>query len=115
MYATEKLVGDVVAILDSLAIETTNFFGYSFGGGIAFECAKYAPERIKSLIVGGAGARQPSAEMYDELINYFKAGMEAVPRNMNREESYLLRKLICWQSILKQLVLSVRRSCPALP
>ena len=78
MYVAEKLVGDVIAVLDSLGIETTNFFGYSFGGGIAFECAKYAPERMKSLIVGGAGARMPPPETFEEVIKSLKAGMEAV-------------------------------------
>ena len=78
MYAAENLVGDVIAVLDSLGIETTNFFGYSFGGGIAFECAKYAPERMKSLIVGGAGARMPPPETFEEVIKSLKAGMEAV-------------------------------------
>lgn len=78
MYISENLVGDVIAILDSLGIETTNFFGYSFGGGIAFECAKYAPERMKSLIVGGAGARMPPPETFEEVIKSLEADKEAV-------------------------------------
>jgi len=78
MYAAEYLVSDVTAVLDDLGIETTSFFGYSFGGGIAFECAKYAPERMKALIAGGAGARQPSAEMYDALISHLITAKETV-------------------------------------
>ncbi|MFC1947932.1 alpha/beta fold hydrolase [Chloroflexota bacterium] len=96
MYVTNILVFDVIAVLDSLGIKATNFFGYSFGGGIAFECAKYAPERMKSLIVGGAGARQPSVETYDKLINSLKTGKEAVTSKYTRggelspQETHLL-------------------------
>jgi len=78
MYISKNLVGDVIAVLDSLSIETTNFFGYSYGGGIAFECAKYAPQRMKSLIVGGAGAGHPPPEMLEGQIKLFETGMEAL-------------------------------------
>lgn len=78
MYIGEIIVSDVIAVLDSLGIETTNFFGYSYGGGIAFECAKYAPQRMKSLIVGGAGARHPPPEMLKGNIKLFEAGMAAL-------------------------------------
>ncbi|HEY94682.1 MAG TPA: alpha/beta hydrolase [Dehalococcoidia bacterium] len=97
MYDTNILAGDVITVLDSLGIETINLFGYSFGGGIAFECAKHAPERMKSLIVGGAGARQPTSEMYDELINSLKIGKEAVTSKyegggeLSPQETHLLK------------------------
>jgi pimeloyl-ACP methyl ester carboxylesterase len=78
MCVVENIVGDVIAVLNSLGIETANFFGYSFGGGICFELARYVPERIKSLIVGGAGARLPPPEMFEEVIKSLKAGIEAV-------------------------------------
>jgi pimeloyl-ACP methyl ester carboxylesterase len=77
-YIAKNVVGDVIAVQDDLGIETTNFFGYSYGGGIAFECAKYTPERMKSLIVGGAGARHPPPELLEEYIRLFKTGMEAL-------------------------------------
>jgi len=84
MYISENLVGDVIAVLDSLGIETTNFFGYSFGGGIAFECAKYAPERMKSLIVGGVGARKPPPGMLEETIKSLEAGIEALASQLEQ-------------------------------
>ena len=84
MYIIENIVGDVIAVLDSLGIETTNFFGYSFGGGIAYELAKYTPERMKSLIVGGVGAKKPSPEMYEELIKSLEAGMEALASQLEQ-------------------------------
>src|ERR1700733_2843600 len=52
-YALPTRVADVVAVLDALAIERATFWGYSDGGRIAFGLAKYSPERISSLIIGG--------------------------------------------------------------
>jgi pimeloyl-ACP methyl ester carboxylesterase len=71
-YIAENVVGDVIAVLDDVGIESANFFGGSYGGGIALECAKYAPERMKSVIVGGAGARLPPPEMLEEQIKLFE-------------------------------------------
>lgn len=53
-YALSLRVGDVVAVLDALDVPTAHFWGYSMGGWIGFGLAKYAPERIRGLIVGGA-------------------------------------------------------------
>jgi pimeloyl-ACP methyl ester carboxylesterase len=53
-YALPRRVGDVVAVLDALHIPQANFFGYSMGGWIGFGMAKYAPERVHALLIGGA-------------------------------------------------------------
>ena len=53
-YALERRVDDVVAVLDALHIRAATFLGYSMGGWIGFGMAKYAPERLQALIVGGA-------------------------------------------------------------
>ncbi|MGC4086562.1 MAG: alpha/beta fold hydrolase [Polyangiaceae bacterium] len=47
-------VGDVTAVLDALELPQVDFFGYSMGGWIGFGMAAYAPERLRSLIIGGA-------------------------------------------------------------
>jgi pimeloyl-ACP methyl ester carboxylesterase len=52
-YELPCFVGDVVAVLDVLGIERTHFFGYSMGGWIGFGLARHAPQRLRSLIVGG--------------------------------------------------------------
>jgi pimeloyl-ACP methyl ester carboxylesterase len=56
-YAMRLLVGDVVAVLDTLDIEQAHFLGYSFGGRVGFGIAKYAPERFASLVIGGGSYR----------------------------------------------------------
>jgi pimeloyl-ACP methyl ester carboxylesterase len=53
-YALPRHVGDVVAVLDTLHVPKAHFFGYSMGGWIGFGLAKYAPERVRALLLGGA-------------------------------------------------------------
>jgi pimeloyl-ACP methyl ester carboxylesterase len=52
-YQIELMVKDIVSVLDELRLEKANYMGYSSGGAIGFAIAKYAPERCRSLIVGG--------------------------------------------------------------
>ncbi len=63
-YGLEKSVGDVLAALDELDIKKVHFFGYSMGGMIGFAMAKYAAERLHSLILGGA---HPYADDFDSF------------------------------------------------
>jgi pimeloyl-ACP methyl ester carboxylesterase len=53
-YALPRRVADVTAVLDALTIRHAHYFGYSMGGWIGFGLAKYAPERVRTLILGGA-------------------------------------------------------------
>ncbi len=53
-YPLSARVADVVAVLDNLALEQVCYWGYSMGGWIGFGMAKYAPERINALIIGGS-------------------------------------------------------------
>ncbi|MDB5774715.1 MAG: alpha/beta fold hydrolase [Herbaspirillum sp.] len=53
-YALQERVDDVLAILDALQIERTHFMGYSMGGMVAFGMAQCAPQRLRSLVIGGA-------------------------------------------------------------
>jgi pimeloyl-ACP methyl ester carboxylesterase len=53
-YALPLRVADVTAVLDALSIPHAHYFGYSMGGWIGFGLAKYAPERARTLILGGA-------------------------------------------------------------
>ncbi len=79
-YTMEHRVGDVTAVLDDLDISSPHFYGYSYGGQIAFELAKIAPERARSLIIGGAGAkgRKPDDPTHLGVIQLLEAGPEAL-------------------------------------
>lgn len=73
-YALPQQVGDVVAVLDELGIEKTHFFGYSMGGTIGWALAKYAPERLLSLIVGGEAPE--SYDPVDDIAGIRSLGVE---------------------------------------
>lgn len=87
-YTMKLLVSDVVAVLDDLRISKANFLGYSLGGWIGFGVAKYAPERITSMIIGGAHPYEPSAAEradYDSGIQLWKKGIRAVVASIDKE------------------------------
>ena len=52
-YRMELLVGDVTAVLHQQGIAAVDFMGYSFGAWVGFGMAKFAPYRLRSLILGG--------------------------------------------------------------
>ncbi|MEZ4683525.1 MAG: alpha/beta fold hydrolase [Caldilineaceae bacterium] len=74
-YQLELLAQDVLTVLDKLSIRKAHCCGYSYGGWICFQLAKFAPERFHSFVIigshpygmpgDGEGARQA-----------FGAGME---------------------------------------
>ena len=53
-YDYRLMIGDVIAIMDALGVAKTHYWGYSMGGYIGLGIAKHFPERLFSLIVGGA-------------------------------------------------------------
>lgn len=78
-YILKQQVGDIVAVLDKLGVDKAHYFGYSMGGTIGWAVAKYAPERLLSLIIGGeapenydpvddiAGIRELGAEGWGQM------------------------------------------------
>lgn len=52
-YSLIKLADDVISVLDELNIKQTAILGYSMGAKIALGVAKYHPERVNRLVVGG--------------------------------------------------------------
>lgn len=92
-YAYQTRVQDVTAVLDTVGVERAHFWGYSMGAQIGFGLGIFAPERVRSLILGGyspyadypadrrarwaahaAGFRQGTRE---EAMEGYVAGMEA--------------------------------------
>lgn len=80
-YRMDLLVGDVIAVLDDLGIGKAHYFGYSMGGRTGFGMAKYAPERLTSLIIGGAAGKDPDPAHPDEfserMMQRLRMGREA--------------------------------------
>jgi pimeloyl-ACP methyl ester carboxylesterase len=69
-------------VLDDLGIERAHFFGYSLDGWIGLGLAKYAPERIHSLIIGGAQPYGQSMELYRQVLTHGIEGWVAVVEKM---------------------------------
>jgi pimeloyl-ACP methyl ester carboxylesterase len=71
-YDMALRVTDVTSVLDDLQIERANFFGYSLGAWVGFGLAKHAPNRFRSLILGGA---HPYAESLQGFRDALSSGM----------------------------------------
>ena len=56
-YTIGHMAGDAVALLDHLGIETADLIGFSMGARVAALIAIRQPERARSLVIGGMGAR----------------------------------------------------------
>src|SRR5262249_6079830 len=52
-YHTDRMVEDVLALLDYLELERADLFGYSMGARICAFLAAHRPARARSLILGG--------------------------------------------------------------
>jgi pimeloyl-ACP methyl ester carboxylesterase len=68
-YDLRLRVGDVTAVLDDREIRRADYFGYSMGGWIGFGLAKHAPERLRSLIVGGAHPYAENMQAFRDLMS----------------------------------------------
>lgn len=87
-YTIKLMVSDIVTVLDDLKISKAHLLGYSMGGWIGFGIAKYAPERIYSLIIGGAHPYEPTVdelEALDSEIQLWRKGIEAVIAAIEKE------------------------------
>jgi pimeloyl-ACP methyl ester carboxylesterase len=52
-YDRERNVADITTVLDDLDVPRAHYFGHSMGGRDGFAIARYAPDRVHSLILGG--------------------------------------------------------------
>lgn len=109
-YVLEKQAADIVAVLDELGVDKAHYFGYSMGGTLGWALAKYAPERLSSLIIGGeapedfdangdiASLRRSSAEERGhEAASYF--GQYGFPE----DEIYALYSTIDFEAVIADL------------
>ena len=53
LYGQAQRAGDIVAVLDAIGDARAHLIGHSMGGWMAVGVAKYYPERLASLVVGG--------------------------------------------------------------
>jgi pimeloyl-ACP methyl ester carboxylesterase len=56
-YDLPKMAGDVAALMDHLRVARADLVGYSMGARIVGYAAVASPERVRSAVLGGIGAR----------------------------------------------------------
>jgi pimeloyl-ACP methyl ester carboxylesterase len=82
-----EMVSDVLRLMDHLNIEKAHLVGYSMGAFIAHKLAATHPERVKSLILGGAGWLQegPATQAMDEIAESLtqKKSLEPLFRSLH--------------------------------
>jgi pimeloyl-ACP methyl ester carboxylesterase len=53
LYDQEQRAADVAAVLDHVGVERANYIGHSMGGWLGVGMAKFRPDRLTSLAIGG--------------------------------------------------------------
>ncbi|TFD77111.1 alpha/beta fold hydrolase [Cryobacterium psychrophilum] len=54
-YAPRQLAADLVVVLDTLGLDQVDVIAYSMGSRVAAALARLAPERVRRMVLGGAG------------------------------------------------------------
>ena len=57
-YAPEMLGADLVAVLDSAGAEVVDVVAYSMGNRVVSALAELAPDRVRRVVIGGAGPKE---------------------------------------------------------
>jgi pimeloyl-ACP methyl ester carboxylesterase len=83
----EQMADDVAAFIGHLGIEKADVFGYSMGGGVAFQVAMRHPEVVRKLVV--ASASYTSDGMHSELLEMIPTITPEAFAGSPIEEAYL--------------------------
>jgi pimeloyl-ACP methyl ester carboxylesterase len=54
-YLPRQLAADLVVVLDALGLEQVDVVAYSMGSRVAAALARLAPQRVRRMVLGGAG------------------------------------------------------------
>ena len=87
-YTLDQRIGDVLAVLDAEGIERAHYWGYSMGGWVGFSLGASAPDRVLSLVLGGADPFQPDTGPIedDAWLRLFRQGMPAFVADWERRD-----------------------------
>lgn len=91
-HLVERYVADVLAVLDTLGLVRSAFWGYSSGATVGFAMAAMYPARVAALIAsGGVGARDyddpgERREVEAHAEAYRRQGLGPLIKNLERAE-----------------------------
>ncbi|KAA9165749.1 3-oxoadipate enol-lactonase [Amycolatopsis acidicola] len=72
-YGIDDLGGDVLALLDTLGVESAHFVGLSLGGMTGLWLAENAPQRIRGLVVCCTSAQPGNTQMWLDRVKQVRA------------------------------------------
>ena len=74
-YSLERLVNDVMDVLDTYLIDDARYVGYSLGARVGWQVALEAPDRITKAVLGGIPDGQPLTRFRtDHALDYLATG-----------------------------------------
>ena len=76
-YAFDKVVHDVIAVMDATETEKATLVGLSFSSAVSFAVAAYFPERVSAVI--STGAYSPIVPPYEERARAYERDMAEKP------------------------------------
>ena len=80
-YSLAQRTADILAVLNELKLQRVHYLGFSLGGWLGFGLARFAPDRLHSLILLGAHPYAESMAFYrDMLAPGLPAWVKAVDR-----------------------------------
>lgn len=75
-YAPDRLGADLVAVLDSAGVPIVDVVGYSMGNRVVSALCELAPDRVRRVVIGGAGPSELFATWsLDEAKAYLVDGV----------------------------------------
>lgn len=86
-YTYDQRIGDVCAVLDAAGVERVHYWGYSMGGQIGYRLAATRPDRLLSLVAGGANPYAPPIppeEFY--LYRLLQLGMDDMVAELEADD-----------------------------
>lgn len=75
-YRPDRLVADVLAVLDASDVSRVDVVAYSMGSRIAMHLASAAPERIGRVVLGGFSAGPHERPALDGALSHLPAGID---------------------------------------
>jgi pimeloyl-ACP methyl ester carboxylesterase len=83
----EQMADDVAALLGHIGIASADVFGYSMGGGVAFQLAIRHPELVRKLVAASVSYTHDG--MHPELLEMFPTITPELFAGSPMEEAYL--------------------------